>query len=271
MPRTPDPSAARPREWDAVQYHRLGNPQLEWALGVLARLDLAGDETVLDAGCGTGRVTEKLLERLPRGRVIALDASLNMLELARAHLVPRFGDRVRFVHADLLELELDEPVEVVFSTATLHWVLDHDRLFPRLFEALAPGGRLHAQCGGGPNVKRIRDRAETILAREPFAPHFARWRPSWFFAWPEDTSARLRRAGFTDVATSLEAIPALMPDAPTYRAFLDSVVCPSYLEVLPPHLKERFLDGMVEAGAHDAPPWSRDYVRLNLAGTRPAR
>src|SRR5262245_42875064 len=160
---------AAPREWDAAEYHRLGNPQLEWALRVLDRLPLHGDETVLDAGCGSGRVTEKLLERLPRGRVIAVDASNNMLDAAREYLAPHFGDRVRFVHADLQTLDLEQDADVVFSTATLHWVLDHDRLFPRLFAALAPGGRLHAQCGGGDNVLRIRERTAEILGRAPFA------------------------------------------------------------------------------------------------------
>jgi len=260
---------AAPREWDAAEYHRLGNPQYEWALLVLERLPLRGDETVLDAGCGSGRVTEKLLERLPRGGVIAVDASHNMLEAAREYLAPRFGDRVRFVQADLVTLDLEQVAEVVFSTATLHWVLDHDRLFPRLFAALRPGGRLLAQCGGGDNVKRIRDRAPAILSHPPYAEHFARWCEAWFFARPEETAERLRRAGFVDVVTGLESVTPVLPDAPTYRAFLEKVVVFSYLEVLPDALQSSFLDAMVDAGAHDAPPWSLDYVRLNLSGKRP--
>jgi SAM-dependent methyltransferase len=258
-----------PREWDAAEYHRLGNPQFEWAMRVLERLELAGEETVLDAGCGSGRVTERLLERLPRGRVIAVDASKNMVDAAREFLAPRFGDRVRFVHADLANLELDQAADVIFSTATLHWVLDHDRLMPRLHRALRPRGRLHAQCGGGDNVRRIRDRSAAILSRPPFAEHFARWREAWYFAWPEETAARLRRAGFVEVETGLEEVLPVLPDSPTYRAFLANVVCPSYLEVLPPPLQDAYLDAMVQAAADDEPPWSLDYVRLNLAGRRP--
>ena len=258
-----------PREWDAAEYHRLGQPQYEWAVRRLADLELAGVETVLDAGCGSGRVTERLLERLPRGRVIALDASTHMLEAARRHLTPRFGEPVRFVHADLLSFTLEPAVDVVFSTATLHWVLDHDRLFANLFRALRPGGRLHAQCGGGQNVKRIRDRAAGILKAEPFRAHFAKWREPWLFATPEESAERLRRAGFVEVETGLEPVLPVLPDAPTYRAFLASVVCTSYVEVLPEPLGGRFLDAMVAAGAADDPPWSLDYVRLNLAARRP--
>lgn len=260
---------AKTREWDATAYHQLAKPQYEWALRRLATLDLGGDETVLDAGCGSGRVTERLLERLPQGRVIAVDASRNMLEAAREHLA-RFSDRVRFVHADLLSFELETPVDVVFSTATFHWVLDHEALFRKLHRALRPGGRLHAQCGGGPNVTRIRERASEILTREPYAEHFALWRVPWYFGWPDESFTRLCSAGFIDVKTGLERVLPILADGPTYRAFLATVVCTSYIEVLPADLAERFLDAMTAAGETDSPAWSLDYVRLNLEATRPA-
>jgi trans-aconitate methyltransferase len=165
-------NAATGREWNAREYHRLSDPQFRWGLSVLERLPLRGDETVLDAGCGSGRVTERLLERLPRGRVIAADVSRNMLAEARALLEPRFGDRVRIVELDLQDFELDTPVDVVFSTAALHWVKDHPKLFRMLHRALVPGGRLHAQCGGGPNVARLKGRAAALTLRSEFARHF---------------------------------------------------------------------------------------------------
>ena len=263
-------TTSTPREWDATAYHHLAQPQYEWAVRRLSSLDLTGDETVLDAGCGSGRVTERLLERLPRGRVIALDASRNMIEAAREYLTPAFADRVRFIHSDLLTFELDTSVDAVFSTAVFHWVLDHDRLFRRLHDVLRPGGRLHAQCGGGANVLRIRERCAEILSREPYAEHFARWREPWLFEGPEGAAVRLRAAGFVNVKTHLEGVTPVLPDAPTYRAFLASVVCASYVEVLPPELGERYLDAMTAAGENDSPPWSLDYVRLNLSATRPA-
>jgi trans-aconitate 2-methyltransferase len=137
-----------PKEWDARMYDRVSDPQFEWGLEVLDRLELAGDEFVMDAGCGSGRVTAKLLERLPNGRVLCVDASQSMIELAREAL----DDRADYLVTDLLELEVDQPVDAVFSTATFHWILDHDRLFARLYDSLKPGGRLVAQCGGEGNV-----------------------------------------------------------------------------------------------------------------------
>ena len=114
-----------PREWDAQTYDRVSDPQYKWGLEVLGRLDLAGNEFVMDPGCGSGRVTAKLLERLPNGRVLCVDASEQMIEKAREAL----GDRADYLVADLSELEVPERVDVIFSTATFHWVLDHDRLF----------------------------------------------------------------------------------------------------------------------------------------------
>ena len=153
-------------DWNAASYHRVSGPMEEMGLTVLARLQLVGDETVLDAGCGTGRVTAHLVDRLPRGHVIAVDASPAMVAEAREYL----GDRADIRQVDLLELELGEPVDAVFSTATFHWILDHERLFGRLFAALRPGGRLVAQCGGHGNIRLVLAAADEVAA----APEYCR-------------------------------------------------------------------------------------------------
>jgi trans-aconitate methyltransferase len=154
-----------PTEWDAASYHRLSAPQFSWGKQVLERLRLNGDEAVMDAGCGTWRLTAGLLERLLRGRVAGVDLSQNMLEEARSHLSPRFGGRVEFIRADLAWLPFDEAFDGVFNTAAFHWVPDHTRLFRSLFESLKPGGWLVAQCGGGPNIARLMRRASRYRPR----------------------------------------------------------------------------------------------------------
>ena len=110
-------------DWDAETYHEISDFQFEWGCRLLDRLELSGDETVLDAGCGSGRVTAKLLDRLPRGRVIAVDASPSMVEKARANLD---GRPVTVERVELTQLELDEPVDAIFSTSVFHWIFDHD-------------------------------------------------------------------------------------------------------------------------------------------------
>ena len=139
------------REWNSDVYHRVSGPQVSWGKKVLARLRLRGDEVVLDAGCGTGRLTAELLDPLPRGRVVGVDLSQNMLSKAREHLA-RYGSRVSLIACDLLHLPFESSFDGIVSTAAFHWVLDNDRLFANLRRALVPGGWLEAQCGGGPNV-----------------------------------------------------------------------------------------------------------------------
>src|SRR3954466_10120506 len=188
-----------PTEWDAGTYDRSSAPQQSWAAAVLGRLGgTPPDATVLDVGCGTGRVTEAVLDLVPRGRVLAFDASQEMVDLARA----RLGERAGGWRQDVLELELAQPVDAVVSNAVLHWVPDHDRLWSRLAGALRPGGRLEIQCGGQGNIAAVRKGIDAG------APHPADLSP-WVFAGPEETEARLRAAGFG-------AIRCWLQDRPTH-------------------------------------------------------
>jgi trans-aconitate 2-methyltransferase len=249
-----------PVDWDASSYDRVSSPQLAWGLAVLDRLGLRGDETVLDAGCGTGRVTAELLERVPRGRVIAVDASPAMAARAREALGPRADVRV----ADLRELELDEPVDVVFSTATFHWIPEHEVLFARLHRALRPQGRLEAQCGGRGNVAGVVDAIEALSHEEPWAEHLAALAIPWRFAAPEETEGALRDAGFAEVRCWLERRDAEPPDM---RTFVATSVAPVQLNALPDALREPFVDALM---ARLGQPSSLPYVRLNLSAQRPA-
>jgi trans-aconitate 2-methyltransferase len=243
------------RDWDAATYHRVGTPQARWAERVLERLDLRGDETVLDAGCGSGRVTAMLLERLPEGRVIAVDSSPSMVAAAREALP---ADRVDTMVCNLVDLELDEPVDAVFSNAVFHWVLDHDRLFERLHAALRPGGQLVAQCGGKGNIAAFKAAMEAVAAREPYAEHIAGWTP-WNYASPDVTEERLRRAGFAQ-ARCWRTDEPVEPEDP--ESFVSTVCLGAHLDRLPEDLREPYTaDVLVVAGE----PLLLEYVRLNIA------
>jgi trans-aconitate 2-methyltransferase len=244
-------------DWDAATYDRVSDPQVEWAHELLARLPLNGDETVLDAGCGSGRVTALLLERLPAGRVIGVDSSQSMVEHARAAL----GDRATVLRANLTELELDDPVDAIFSNAVFHWIEDHDRLFMRLFAVLRPGGRLVAQCGGVGNVARFHRAAADVGAEPPYAEYLAGWVGPWNFAGPAETGKRLERAGFTEVDTWLEPRRVAPPDP---SGFLRSVCLRHHLERLPEELRPGYIEAVrVRCGRE------LDYVRLNISARRP--
>jgi ubiquinone/menaquinone biosynthesis C-methylase UbiE len=257
-------------EWNAVDYHRLASPHVGWGRKVLQRLTLRGDETVLDAGCGSGRLTAELLELLPDGRVIAVDVSANMLAEAARNLEPVAGERVTFLQSDLQHLTLDEPVDAIFSTAALHWVRDHPLLFERLFTALKPGGWLVAQCGGGPNIAGVRERAAALMASPPFVAYFLGWSGPWEFASDEETALRLERAGFEQIATSLEPSLVALAGYDEYRDYLETVVFGAHLERLPSTgLRRQFVTALADQSAADAQPFTLDYWRLNMRARRP--
>jgi trans-aconitate 2-methyltransferase len=248
-----------PVEWDAGAYDRVADPQLEWGKEVLDRLDLRGDETVLDAGCGTGRLTALLLELVPDGRVIGVDGSRAMIERARQTL----GDRVELIVADLLELELPEPVDVIFSNATFHWITNHDRLFQRLHELVVPGGVLEAQCGAQGNVAEFERAIEALGGDERFAPYLRGERRAWNFASVADTEARLERAGWAEIRVRLEP-KRVTPREP--REFLRVVGLAWHLDRLPAALHDEFIDAVIGSMAQ---PLVLDYVRLNISARRP--
>ena len=250
------------RDWNADVYHRVSGPQVAMAGAVLDRLELRGDETVLDAGCGSGRVTRLLLERLPRGRVIAVDASPDMVARAREEL--RGEPRADVREADLAQLRLapGEQVDAVFSNATLHWVPDHDALFGALATALRPGGRMSVQCGGEGNVAGVHSAALQAAADSGLGHRFAGWPRPWNFAAPDVTARRLERAGFEDVRCWLQARP-VTPDEP--RAYLETVCLGPHLARLADDEQRRFVDAVM-ARLGEQPVL--DYVRLNIVARR---
>jgi trans-aconitate 2-methyltransferase len=245
------------RDWDGSSYDRISGVMQSMGLEVLSRLELAGDETVIDAGCGSGRVTAALLERLPRGHVIGVDGSASMIDAARE----RLGAGPELLVADLLELAVEQPADAILSTATFHWIADHERLFARLRGCLRDEGRLVAQCGGEGNIVELRRRAMVVGVREPFGGHLSGFRPPWNYASPEATRARLLGAGFASAECWLTPAPQ-RPEHP--REFLETIVLQPYVQALPADLRERFMDEVIDELGE---PVVVDYVRLNVDAT----
>ncbi|MFN2613051.1 MAG: methyltransferase domain-containing protein [Solirubrobacterales bacterium] len=254
------PMNSGPRDWDADTYDRVSDPQFEWGVEVLNRLDLNGDESAIDAGAGSGRVTARLAERLPAGRVLAIDGSPSMIEKARENL----GERADYAVMDLAELEVPDQVDLVFSTATFHWIADHDNLFRRIHAALKPGGRLHAQCGGAGNVASLAAAIASVGARPEYASHLENMPAMWNFAGAEETAERLRNAGFEQSKVWLEPKP-VTPAEP--REYMRSANLGPLLTRLPTALQDPFVDAV---SAEMEKPLTLDYVRLNMTARKPA-
>jgi trans-aconitate 2-methyltransferase len=248
------PSAYR----DGATYDRISAPLERIGREVLERLELRGDETVLDAGCGSGRVTEALLERLPQGHVIGIDGSAAMIDAA----AQRLGEDVELLVQDLDTLYLGgRRVDAVLSTATFHWLADHALLFANLRGVLRTGGRLVAQCGGTGNTAELLAATQAAGDRAPYAAHLGGWAGPWNFVGPQETTARLRDAGFTDIRTWLVSRPAPFDEL---REWLRTNALTAHTERLPEELREPYIDAVA---AELGPDPSISYIRLNIDAT----
>ena len=246
------------RTWSGAEYDRLSTPMEAMGREVLERLPLEGSETVIDAGCGSGRVTEALIARLPSGRVVGVDASASMIDAARE----RLGDHAELHVADLVTFDPGIRADAILSTATFHWIADHDALFARLRAHLRDGGRLVAQCGGQGNIASVHAAAREAMASDPYAPHFAGWQGPWNFATPQDTERRLAAAGFAESRAWLQPRPVTPDDA---HAYLSEINLGAHLGRLPDELKSAFVDDVI--ARLGGPPITIDYVRLNIDAT----
>jgi trans-aconitate methyltransferase len=252
-------------DWDASRYHRISEPQYDWGRRVIARLQPRPGERVLDLGCGTGRLTADIAGQTGSARVTALDRSAAMLAVARETA----GLDGRIVRADGTALPFNGTFDAVFSAATLHWIHDHGAVFDSVFAALAPGGRFVAQCGGDGNLERLLTRTRRMMATPEFAPWFASWHEPWYFAAAEPTARQLARAGFVDVATSLEAAPVAFEDAAAFGDFIACVCIRHHLHALDASLRPRFVELLTSQFAGDPEPFVLDYWRLNIDARKP--
>lgn len=256
-------------EWDAAEYEVLAAPMTGWGADFLKylveRRAIRGDEDVIDAGCGTGRVTELLLRCIPDGTVLAVDASEAMVEATAGRFA---GDpRVRVERRDLLRLEVERAVDMVFSTATLHWIKDHEHLFERFARTLKSGGRLVAQCGGEGNITRLRAAMGQVMREDRFEEFFVRWEDPWNFADPATTRARLKAAGFEEIETWLHEEVAEFDSIEELTGYLKTAVLGQHLTFLPEAEHEPFAAAVAMQLAARG-PLVIDYVRLNILATK---
>ena len=258
-------------DWNAAVYDRIGTPMRGWAQQVIDDLNLRGDETVLDAGCGSGSVTLDLLQKLPDGKIYAVDRSPDMTANLKKELAARGITNVVAITSSLTDFTLPEQVDVVFSNAVFHWVPDDDGLFGSLARATKPGGRLRAQCGGAGNIFRLREATHAVEKRAPYSEHLSGDSEFRKYRTVEEARAAMERNGWRDVRGNLFEVPVTFEDDDAAVLYLRTIILQHQAAALPEELSDRFLrDVVAETVERFGAPFSADYVRLNLWATRAA-
>jgi len=265
-------------DWDAAKYHRISDPQLAWGRAVAARLHAVPGERILDLGCGTGRLTAEIAQ-LPGIIVVGLDASATMLEQARRGQTPVAalptgvnpgvrGQTPVYVRADGAVLPFVSAFDAIFSAAVFHWIPDHDQLFRRVFEALRPGGRLIAQCGGARNLDRLYGRARVLMHSDRYRDRFVGWTNFNHFEDVAETERRLSRAGFVEIDVSLVSSPVTFETPDAFSEFVAAVCLRHHLDRLPAGARNGFMEEITDQAGDDDPPLTLDYWRLNIAARK---
>jgi len=252
--------------WNAEVYDRIGTPMRGWAQQVIDDLDLRGDETVLDAGCGSGSVTLDLLQKLPGGKIYAVDASAEMVASLTKTLDERGIVNVVPMHASLTDFALPEPVDAVFSNAVFHWIPDDEALFGCLYRATKSGGRLRAQCGGYGNNAHVLEAVAAIRTQERFAQHLGEFKDSKKYRTPEQAKESLERAGFVDVRAALFEAPVPFEDNDDAALYIRTILLRDHIARLPTEeLRDAYAHAVVEETVRRwGAPYVADYVRLDM-------
>lgn len=257
-------------DWDAAKYHRISDPQLAWGRSVAARLKPAAGEHILDLGCGTGRLTQEIAAT-PGIFVVGLDRSCAMLQEAAAlgsGVETPAPSKVSFVRGDGAALPFAGAFDAVFSTATFHWIPNHDSLFRGIYGALRKGGRLVAQGGGAGNLERLYGRARRLMRSPQYARFFTSWSEPHHFENVADTEQRLKAAGFDCIEVSLAFAPVPFERPGAYTEFVAAVCLRHQLDCLPVQDRDGFMSRITEEALADDPPLTLDYWRLNISARK---
>ncbi len=260
--------------WDAETYHKISNIQEEWAIEILEKRKIKEDEVILDAGCGSGRVTQLIANKAKTGKIYAVDIDANMISNAKENL--KDFTNIIFIRSDLINLKLPEKMNLIFSNAVIHWIFDHEKLFKNFWDLLKSGGELLIQFGGKNNLGTIPIIADKIVKDKEFSKYFENWINPWNFNSVENISKILKDIGFKNILVNSEKKIAKFPSLDEYRLFMKTVVLKPYLSYLPSHnnnkMKEIFMDEFIkefqncpdDQETKQNSKWKIDYTRLNI-------
>jgi trans-aconitate 2-methyltransferase len=250
--------------WDAKTYDKVSsNAQLEWGRKLLDKRKWTGNEIVMDAGAGSGNLTKILADRVPYGQIFAVDADPNMVQHARSNLS---GWRnVQVIHSSMDKVNLPIELDVIFSNAALHWILNQEDLFSHFWQLLKSNGELLIEYGGHGNIERALTVIFKIMQSDQFKEHFVNWKQSWYFPKPDETERLLQKARFRDIQVSLSKRTISFSDGDGFAIFVKTVIMKPFLGYLPnAKKKEQFLDAFLKKIVQSGWALSLDYMRLGI-------
>lgn len=252
-----------PQQWNARDYAQHSSAQLQWASELIPKLGLQGHESLLDLGCGEGRITALIAARIPQGRVLGIDLSPEMIALASIQFPPSTHPNLSFLQMDISRIALEQHFDLAFSNAALHWVADHGAVLRGVRSCLHSGGRVLFQMGGRGNAGGIFAAIGEMLARPHWCGYFQGFAAPYSFYGPEQYRDWLPQTGFRPLRAELIPKDMYHPDPAGLLGWLRTTWFP-YTDRLPADQREAFLGEVVEAylAAHPVDTSGRTHVGM---------
>lgn len=183
-------------KWNPEDYAKNSDVQLKWAQELRQNLNLQGNESVLDVGCGDGKITADFATTLTSGRVMGVDSSPEMIAYATRTYPSKQYSNLSFACVDARSLDFDQEFDLCFSNAVLHWVDNHPAFLRGAHQSLRGGGRLVISCGGKGGAAEVLQVFSELVVCESWQPYFGGFRNPYFFYGDQDYLPWLEEVGF---------------------------------------------------------------------------
>jgi trans-aconitate methyltransferase len=249
--------------WNPHDYHNNSSQQQIWARELIAKLHLHGDERVLDIGCGDGKVTAEIASLLPRGCIVGIDKSPDMIQFATRNFPSQEFPNLSFEQMDASTLRFRDEFDVIFSNAALHWIYDHRPVLHGISAALKPTGRILLQMGGSGNAAGVLATVSSIMREPEWSPYFENFTFRYGFHGPADYQQWLTSAGLQPHRVELIPKDMIHPTIDAFTGWLRTTWIP-WIQSVPESRREEFIHHLVEHYVKSHPPDSAGRVHVEM-------
>ncbi|MEW6104712.1 MAG: methyltransferase domain-containing protein [bacterium] len=247
-------------KWDAEDYHKSSFEQQKWAKELILKLALKGNERVLDIGCGDGKISAEIAEKLPRGSILGIDSSFEMISFAKDNFSSK---NLAFQLQDARGMNFISEFDVVFSTSTLHWVIDHLPVLKGIKRSLKPGGRILLQMAGKGNAAKIIEVSETIVNSKRWNEYFTDFAFPWGFYGTDEYNVWLKDVGLKVKRVELIPKDMIHKGKEGLSGWIRTTWLP-YTQRLPEELRDEFIGEIVDKYIKDYPPDNKGFIHIQM-------
>jgi trans-aconitate 2-methyltransferase len=239
-------------DWNAQDYSKNSSNQFQWAKELIPKLKLQGEETLLDIGCGDGKITAELAKCLPKGKAVGIDSSSQMINVAKSAFPEKDYKNLSFQLMDARKLIFREEFERIFSNAALHWILDQKTVLQGVQRSLKADGRLLFQMAGKGNAKDILSIIDQLLTVEPWKRFFTDMTFPYGFYNTEEYRTFLDEAGLVPKRVELFPKDMRLNGAEGLAGWIRTTWLP-FTDKLPDELRQKFIKEIINRYLQEHP------------------